>query len=293
VSTSLLLLACTAGGIDDTGPGPVETGDPPVSCTDFTEIVATCEEAVAPIETGAGSHYDGIDPNVGDLASSLHLLIDDHEHVSYDGLWSAFAQTDARPDGTVWDIYSGLGDGSAVYSYSFGEDQCGQYGGEGECYNREHLWPKSWFDDVSPMKSDLHHMMPTDGYVNGKRGNNPFGQVGTAYWTSRNGSKLGRTDQCEVNKQVFEPIDAFKGDVARAFFYMAIRYRGEDAGWPGSSATDGAALDPWAESVLRAWHIMDPVDTKEIDRNQAIFGLQGNRNPFIDHPEWLCLIDDL
>jgi endonuclease I len=142
------------------------------------------------------------------------------------------------------------------------------------------------------MKSDLHHVFPTDGYVNNRRGSYPFGEVDRPIWTSENGSMLGSSDQCDAYSRVFEPIDVFKGDVARALFYMSVRYRNADDEWSSSGATVGASMEPWAEEVLRAWHITDPPDAKEIDRNNAVASLQSNRNPFVDHPEWVCLVED-
>jgi len=289
----LVLSACHPD-IEDTGEtGEIgETGDPGTPCTDFTEIIETCEEAVEPIDGEAGDYYAGMDLDGADWVEDLALLIHTEDHVSYDGLWSAFLLTDVREDGTLWDIYSTLPTGEEAYTYQLESDQCGQYSQEGDCYNREHTWPSSWFGGYSPMKSDLHHVFPTDGYVNNKRGSYPFGQVGSPSWTSTNGSMVGRSDQCDASYRVFEPIDAYKGDIARAFFYMAIRYRGEDEDWTSSGATEGTWIEPWAEQVLRAWHILDPPDAKEIDRNNAIAALQGNRNPFIDHPEWVCFLED-
>jgi hypothetical protein len=85
---------------------------------------------------------------------------------------------------------------------------------------------------------------------------------------------------------VFEPIDEYKGDLARTYFYMTARYYSEDAGWTGSPMTDGADLLPWAVDMLLEWHEADPVSRKEIERNGTIFGIQHNRNPFVDRPEF-------
>jgi len=254
--------------------------------------VASCEDVVAVVDGGAGDYYNAIDLAKPGWVEDLSALIHTDGMVSYDGLWSAFLLTDVREDGTLWDIYSTLPSGEAAYIYEMKSDQCGQYSGEGDCYNREHLWPSSWFGGGSPMKSDLHHVFPTDGYVNNRRGNYPFGTVGSAVWTSTNGSRLGASDQCDTTLQVFEPADAFKGDIARAILYMSIRYRGEDEAWSSSGASDGASLEGWAEVVLRAWHITDPPDAKEIARNNAVAAIQGNRNPFVDHPEWVCFVED-
>ena len=86
---------------------------------------------------------------------------------------------------------------------------------------------------------------------------------------------------------VFEPIDEYKGDFARTYFYFGTRYYGEDGSWEGSPQVDGAQLLPWAENLLLEWHAADPVSAKEIDRNEAIYAIQGNRNPFIDRPDFV------
>ena len=87
---------------------------------------------------------------------------------------------------------------------------------------------------------------------------------------------------------MFEPIDAYKGDFARSYFYMTVRYYTEDGSWPGSDMTDGADLLPWAQDMLIEWHQSDPVSDKERERNQVIYGFQGNRNPFIDRPDFVA-----
>jgi endonuclease I len=185
-------------------------------------------------------------------------------------------------------MYSDIPGGTPPYVYNFNSgDECGNYSGEGDCYNREHSWPKSWFGgEVMPMYSDMFHLYPTDGYVNGKRDNDPYGEVGTASWTSQNGSKSGTCSWTGYSGVVFEPIDAYKGDFARTYFYMSVRYYTEDAGWPGSPMTTGSQLKPWALSMMMQWDAEDPVSQKEIDRNNAVYLIQDNRNPFIDHPEY-------
>ena len=145
---------------------------------------------------------------------------------------------------------------------------------EGEGYTREHSWPKSWFGgEVTPMYSDLFALYPTDAHVNGNRGNYPLGEVASPEWTSLNGGERGPCSYPGYSGIVFEPIDEFKGDLARTYFYMSTRYYTEDASWPGSPMTDGAELLPWAAEMLLEWHTEDPVSQKEIDRNGAIYGL--------------------
>lgn len=228
------------------------------------------------------------------LRTALKSIITGGQHVpSYTGLWSAYATSDRTPDGKIWDMYSDNGTGShPYYSFTYSTSQCGTYSGEGGCYNREHSWPKSWFSSATPMYSDLVHVVPTDGYVNAKRGNWAFGETASASWTSRNGSKLGAPSSelkgwgC-TESTVFEPINAFKGDFARIYFYMVTRYHGTSDSGPMSS---NFTLKPWAKQLLLKWHRMDPVSAKELARNDAIYSIQGNRNPFVDYPDWVEVI---
>jgi endonuclease I len=223
-----------------------------------------------------------------ELRTALYNIIRGHTVSTYTDLWTHFQTTDDTPDGKVWDMYSDKPGFAPPYVYVFGDNQCGNYTKEGDCYNREHSFPKSWFGgEVLPMYTDLYHVYPTDGWVNNKRGNYPFGVVSSPTWTSLNGSRLGPNTWPGYSEVVFEPIDAFKGDFARSMFYMATRYYGEDTSWP----TDGemfTGADPksWAISMLLNWHNADPVNQKEIDRNNAVYGIQNNRNPFIDKPEY-------
>ncbi len=227
------------------------------------------------------------------LRVALHNIIDDHTSLEYGDIYDILDQTDQKPNGKVWDMYSDVPGGTPPYEYTFFEDECGNYSGEGSCYNKEHSWPKSWFGgQVYPMHSDLFHIVPTDGYTNGMRSNYPFGEVGAANWTSQNGSKRGYSNYPGYSGIVFEPIDEYKGDFARGYFYMSTRYYEEDNGWPGSDMVDGAEIKPWALAMLLEWHYNDPVSDKETDRCNAIYNLQDNRNPFIDHPEYVSLIWD-
>ena len=221
------------------------------------------------------------------LKTALHNIIKNHNSISYNSLWTAYKKTDMTSNGKVWDIYSDVPAGTPPYQYSFVTDQCGNYSTEGDCYNREHSWPQSWFNSVSGPVSDLFHIYPTDGKVNGERGNYPYGHVSTASWTSLNGGKLGLCSDPGYSQTAFEPIDAYKGDLARSYFYMSTRYMTEDAGWTSSVATNKSTILPWEVNVLLQWHHLDPVSTKEMARNDSIYyKFQNNRNPYIDHPEW-------
>lgn len=219
------------------------------------------------------------------LRSALFNIIKNHTVVSYAGLWTAFQTTDVKPNGKVWDMYSDTPDQTPPYEFTFGSNQCGNYSGEGDCYNREHSVPASWFNDASPMYSDLFHLVPTDGYVNNRRSNYPFGDVGSASWTSQNGSKLGSSSVSGYSGTVFEPIDDYKGDFARALFYMSVCYMDKNLGQTTTSMYTNGSLDSWAIAMLIQWHTLDPVSQKEINRNNAVYDEQGNRNPFIDYPE--------
>lgn len=236
-------------------------------------------------------YYDGTSQLSGEaLQIALHQIIQNHQVRTYAQLWQDFYLTDRRQDDKVWDVYSDVPGGTAAYTYDFFTDQCGNYSGEGSCYNREHSFPASWFDDQLPMYTDLFHILPTDGYVNNRRGNHPYAEVGQASWTSTNGSRLGTSATSGYSGTAFEPIDAYKGDIARGLMYMSTRYLGEDTNWPGSEMVTGAQPKPWARQLLLQWHLLDPVSEKEINRNNAIYLIQQNRNPFIDHPEFADFI---
>lgn len=233
-------------------------------------------------------YYDNAEGLSGtELKSTLHNIIDGHTVLSYTpGVWNAFQTTDLKPNGKIWDIYSS-------YEYTFGTDQVGSsgYSKEGDAYNREHSWPQSLFNEASPMKTDLFHVYPSDGYVNGKRSNYPFGEVSSASYTSTNGSKLGTAvSGLGYSGTVFEPSDEYKGDLARSYFYMSTRYYNEDGSWSNWAMADGVELKQWAIDMLLEWHENDTVSIKEMNRNDAIYALQHNRNPFIDHPEYVYYI---
>ena len=230
-------------------------------------------------------YYNAANGKTGDeLKVALHNIIKGHHVVSYGGLLNAFAYTDCKPNGKIWDIYSN-------YEYSL-SGSCGEYEQEGDCWNREHTWPQSWFNEQTTPRSDLFHVYPTDGYVNGQRSNYPYGEVNNPTYTSGNGSKLGPCVTSGYSGKVFEPIDEYKGDIARSYFYMSVRYYSEDSNWGTSGMTNKSEIKPWAMTMLLRWSDADPVSDKEIARNNAVYGYQNNRNPFIDHPEYARMIWD-
>lgn len=234
-------------------------------------------------------YYDAAQGLTGNtLRYKLHDIISNgYVAVSYTDLWTSYQSTDKRLDGKVWDMYSDIPGGTAPYLYTFSTDQCGTYSTEGDCYNREHSIPASWFNDAAPMYTDLFHVVPTDGYVNNRRSNYPFGKVANASWTSQNGSKLGTSAVSGYTGTVFEPIDSFKGDFARIYFYMATRYKDEIPSWSSSTVFSGDDLSTWAKNMFIQWSNLDPVSAKEIQRNNAVYAIQHNRNPYVDHPEWI------
>lgn len=219
------------------------------------------------------------------------IITSGHQDMGYGGLWTAYATTDRdyfyENDGTILDIYSEKPTTTDPYNFTLTTNQCsGSSGPEGHCYNREHIVPQSLFDEDAPMVSDVHFIRATDGKVNGMRSNYPFGKVGTASWTSLNGSKLGTSASTGYSGTVFEPIDEFKGDVARMIFYFVTRYEGQLSGFSSGGMLGGSAypgLQTWELNQLLAWNALDPVSTAETARNNASYTHQGNRNPYIDN----------
>ena len=225
------------------------------------------------------------------LKTALHHAIKNHSVCSYSSLLDHFKKTDRRADGKVWDMYS------ATTNYSFA-GKTARYSGEGAGFNREHSFPKSWFGGkVTPMYTDLFHIYPTDGYINNRRWHYAFGENNGEEYTSEKGwSKLGVSTTPGCTDVVFEPNDEYKGDFARTYFYMATCYEDKIAGWatlngkaggekvPMLNQTSYPCFQKWALDMLLRWAKQDPVSQKEIDRNNAVYGIQNNRNPYIDFP---------
>lgn len=157
-------------------------------------------------------------------------------------------------------------------------------GGSVGQWNREHVWAKSHgdFGTSTGPGTDIHHLRPEDVQVNSIRGNKDFDNGGSAV----SGAPGSYTDS-----DSFEPRDAVKGDVARMILYMAVRYEGDDAFpdlEPNDRVSNGSAPYIGRLPVLKAWSQEDPPDSFEKRRNDVIFDqYQHNRNPFIDHPEWV------
>lgn len=268
-------------------------------------LVAATASAQGP--NNSGTYYQDANGKKGaELKTALCGIIRTqtnrgNKSTVYGYLWNDFKTTDVKENGKVWDMYS------IKKEYTFGTDQAGNYSDEGDKYNREHSWPKSWFNDAAPMYHDLFHLYPTDGKVNGMRSNYPFGETTGENYTlggkQKNGfksygdfSKLGLNTYPGYEGIVFEPNDIYKGDFARTYFYMVTCYENEivNQNWYNNTEAqptiDGSkypAFKEWQLNMLLEWATKDPVDNpieKETPRNNAVYGIQGNRNPFIDYP---------
>ena len=223
------------------------------------------------------------------LLTALHNIITSHTNIGYDGLWDAYADTDTDPNGYYIDMYSTYD----KYTYS---DKCGSYSNIGDCINREHSIPKSWWGGgKQPQYSDIFNIVPTDGYVNNQRSNYPYGvcEGGTRLTNGQYVAKgrKGTSTHAGYTGVVFEPDDEYKGDFARAYFYMAACYNDVISNWTQANGSVFFAgnsypvFTAYAIDLLMEWHRLDPVSDKETTRNCYAHSWQGNRNPFIDHPE--------
>lgn len=231
----------------------------------------------------SGTYYQKADGKKGQaLKTALAGVIRPHKTVSYDGLLSCYQTTDRRADGKLWDMYSDM-----TNFVIGGDKENAQYKKEGDGYNREHSVPKSWFSEATPMKSDLVHVVPTDGYVNNRRGNYPFGENNGEKWSSHNNfSKLGNSTTPGYSGICFEPNDEYKGDFARIYFYMVTCYEDNISSWNSEMLAHNKypAFTKWALDMLLRWAEQDPVSQKEIDRNNEVYKYQNNRNPYVDYP---------
>ncbi len=238
------------------------------------------------------------------LKTELKLIVTNgHIDRGYGALYDAYTNSDNdtfyEDDNTVLDMYSENPAGPDSYNYTHNNNNCGNYNSENDCYNREHIFPQGFFNQQLPMRTDIHHVVPSDGYVNGRRSNFPFGEISSATWTSNNGSKVGPNIYGTYSGVVFEPIDEFKGDIARMLLYFAVRYEDQvtsdswDSHTTGNNPLNGTnnqVYENWYLQLLYKWHSEDLVSPREIIRNNVAYDFQGNRNPFIDHPEYVYTI---
>lgn len=264
------------------------------------------------------TYYDGVvTTSAAQLRATLHAVIDDHARIPYTAstvdTWDVLELADQAPGSTtqILDLYK-----NALYT---------KQGGGNTFYNREHTWPNSYGFPVDGATNypytDCHHLFLCDIAYNGARDNSPFLAASaswTPYTTLPNAGQGGGSGTFPGNSNWSNasllPIGGWqtwagrKGDVARAMFYMDVRYEGgvhggtlapepdlrltDDLGLIAASATGSnlAVAYMGRLSVLLQWHQEDPVDGKEMAHNNAVFLFQGNRNPFVDHPEWAACL---
>lgn len=229
-----------------------------------------------------------------ELKTELHNLLKNHTRLPYGSrdynqiacTWTVFKKSDVRPNGKVWDMYS-----NNSYNFSNGA-------GATKGMNIEHSVPKSWWGDAydetaTPLTRfkydgsyDLHHLTPSDAAANTAKSNYPLGEVDSPLFD--NGvTKVGTGQANGRATNLFEPADEYKGDFARMYLYFVTCY--QDYSWKSSALSMFAqnsypTLNAYGQSLLLKWHRQDPVSQKEIDRNNAVYSFQGNRNPFIDYP---------
>ena len=244
-----------------------------LKCT-FISVMVLLAALSASADIPVG-YYNAIDgKTTEELKSAIQSVIRNHTQLTYNSLWGHFRSTDMYPDGVYyWDMYSDIKRTST--------------GG----MNREHSFPKSWWGGTqNEAYTDINHLYPSDGDANMKKSNYPLGIVNPAYTTFDNGvSKVGNplAGYGGGSSVVFEPDDRYKGDFARTYFYMVTMY--QDYTWKTNYAWMleqdlYPTLKPWAYNMLLEWSRNDPVSQKEIDRNEAVYRIQKNRNPFIDFP---------
>ncbi len=257
------------------------------------------------------NYYDGTSGLTGyELKSKIHEIISAKTITwHYGDLPSFYNQTDidryydydVSNDSILLDMYSNNPTGTTAYHYTKG-NLISSAGAEGLGYNREHMMPQSSFNSNYPMYSDLFFVIPTDARINQLRSNYPYGIAGTPnHYTFTNGSKISKngTPNSGYTGRVYEPHAEFKGDIARSLLYYVVRYEGKLNSfnfYNGTSpandtspldGTEEKAYEDWFLAMLLQWHYNDPVSQKEIDRNNAVFSIQKNRNPFIDYPDWV------
>ncbi|QVK17428.1 endonuclease [Mycoplasmatota bacterium] len=250
--------------------------------TTTEETTTTTEETTTTTESNSSSldnsyYKDAIGKTGDQLKRALNDIIDNHTKLTYDEVKYALRDTDEDPNNS----------NNVILLYTGRSQAKSTFGGDRDDWNREHVWAKSHGDFGKSMGpgTDLHHLRPTDASVNSTRGNKDF---------DYGGNYDKECKQCKTDSDSWEPSDNVKGDVARMIFYMAVRYEGEHGEVDlelNDHVNNGSRPYMGRLSVLLEWNRLDPVDEFEMNRNNVIYeDYQGNRNPFIDHPEWAELI---
>ncbi|CAM3131294.1 endonuclease [Filibacter tadaridae] len=227
-------------------------------------------------EVPTNEYYkDAIGKEGQELKNALHSIISEQTVLSYSQVWEALRETDEDPNNV----------NNVTLLYSGESRSKNRNGGAVGDWNREHVWAKSHgdFGTSKGPGTDIHHLRPTDVQVNSSRGNLDF---------DNGGSSVKGCDDCKRSSDSWEPPNRVKGDVARMLFYMATRYEKGDRVDLELNEKLNNGKNPYHGklSVLLEWHKQDPVDEIEQKRNDMIQKWQHNRNPFIDHPEWVKLI---
>ena len=216
------------------------------------------------------------------MKEALHNIIKVHDRVSYgsgnDRTWHAFYVTDA----TIKE-----GEHNVIDRYSTNNYIYGERGESVPGMHIEHSVAKSWWGgSKNDAYHDLHHLNPADAIANIRKNNYPLGELTSVKW--ENGvTFIGKADIDGNEQNAYEPCDEHKGDFARIFMYMFTCY--QDLTWTHTwmNYENNAypTLKPWAIELLLKWHKQDPVSATEIKRNDAVYMIQGNRNPFVDYPQ--------
>lgn len=243
--------------------------------TTTEETTTTTEQTTTTIDEYDGYYQDALGKTGTALKTTLHEIIDDHQRISYSAAEDALMVTDKDPDNP----------NNIILFYSGRSQEKNTDGCCGDDWNREHVWAKSHggFDTEMGPGTDLHQLRPTDASVNGARGTLDFDNGGFP-----NNECIIR--ECLSDGDSWEPDDEVKGDVARILFYMVVRYEGDD-GFEDlelNERLNNSSPYHGKLSTLLEWHELDPEDDFERNRNEIIYiDYQHNRNPFIDHPEWV------
>lgn len=213
----------------------------------------------------------------------------DKRVTAYMSLREAYAVTDYYTFGNLCDMYSYR---SGTYRYPSGES--GDYEESTSVYNREHSLVKSYWghnnSSSTAQFTDIVHVIPTNGYVNTERGTMPYGETLSPTQIFGNGTRIGPSSLSGTSVNVFEPIDEYKGDIARIYFYMLTCYntvnmtKNNNARVVFSYGSGHGRFTTYSKDLFMQWSRQDPISDKERNRNNGIQSIQGNRNPFVDLP---------
>jgi endonuclease I len=226
----------------------------------------------------ANYYSKAIGKQSAELKTVLYEIVKPHKSLDYGNLNNTFRTTDWHPDGYFWDMYS-------TYKRSYWSGM-----------NREHSMPKSWFgvnygaENEQPIGCDVHNLFPSDANINSEKSNYALGVASSSSYLSNSLCKVGKSTYPGYSGTVFEPANEYKGDFARGYMYMVTCYENYANTWQSTGTSSMLqrntypVFNTYAVNLLMEWHRADPVSSKEINRNDSVYSLQKNRNPFIDHP---------